>query len=106
MDDISKLKLYLNDKDGSKFSPEELQMLLEEADCIYCAVAEGWSLLATRLDLEGTKRYTIGTETYEKDGIDNQIKAALRNSEYFKEKCTAKTHNGSFILKVSPKVES
>jgi hypothetical protein len=104
MDDIAKLQLYLNDKEGKIFSPEELQMLLDEAGCLYCAVAEGWSLIATRLNLQETKRYTVGTETYEKASVDDQIKAALRNAAYFKSKCTCNKSVGSFILKSSAEV--
>lgn len=103
MDDITKLQLYLNDKEGKIFSPEELQMLLDEADCLYCAVAEGWSLIATRLNLSDTKKYTVGTETYEKAGVNEQIKAALNNAAYFRGKCTY-PGRGSFILRASTEV--
>lgn len=94
--------MYLNDKEGKIFTDEELQLLLDESECLYCAVSEGWSLMATRMDITGTKKYTVGTESYEKSSIDAQIKAALNNAEYFKNKCTC-TSNGSFILKVGPK---
>lgn len=107
MDDIAKLQLYLNDKEGKIFSPEELQMLLDDTGCLYCAVSEGWSLMATRANMSDTKKYSVGTETYEKTGIDEQIKAALRNAEYFKAKCTCSNKSvGSFILKTSTEVKS
>ncbi|ABR48725.1 hypothetical protein Amet_2573 [Alkaliphilus metalliredigens QYMF] len=106
MNDITKLQLYLNDKEGKIFSPEELQMLLDEAGCLYCAVSEGWSLIATRLNLTDTKKYTVGIESYEKAGINDQIKAALSNAEYFKDKCTCRTNAGSFILRTNAEVRS
>lgn len=104
MDDIAKLRLYLNDKEGKTFTDEELQMLLDEAGCIYCAVAEGWSLMATRLDITGTKKYTVGIETYEKSSIDAQIKATLNNAAYFKSKCTCNNADTGFILRADTKV--
>lgn len=103
MNDLEKLRLYLNDKEGKKFTDPELQMLLEEEDCIYCAAAEGWTLMATRLDIGGTKKYTVGIETYEKTSINEQITAALNNAKYFKGKCTSNL-NGSFILRATTKV--
>lgn len=103
MTDLEKLRLYLNDKDGSIFSDEELELLLEDEGCVYCAASEGWTLMATRLDISGTKKYTVGVETYEKSSINDQIKAALNNAEYFKGKCTCRI-NGSFILRVGTRV--
>ncbi len=104
MNDLEKLRLYLNDKEGKKFTDPELQMLLEEEDCIYCAAAEGWSLMATRLDITGTKKYTVGIESYEKSSIDAQIKAALNNAAYFKSKCTCNNADTGFILRADTKV--
>jgi len=104
MEDITKLQLYLNDKEGKIFSPEELQMLLDEADCLYCAAAEGWSLIATKLNPSDTKKYTVGIETYEKAGVNEQTKFALNNAAYFKSKCTY-PGKGSFILRASTEVE-
>lgn len=103
MDNIAKLRLYLNDKEGKVFTDPELEMLLAEEDCIYCAAAEGWTLMATRLDITGTKKYTVGIETYEKSSISEQVKAALNNAAYFKEKCTSRL-SGSFILRATTEV--
>lgn len=100
---MAKLRLYLNDKEGKVFTDPELEMLLEEEDCVYCAAAEGWTLLATRLDIAGTKKYTIGIETYEKSSITDQVKAALNNAAHFKGKCTSQL-NGSFILRATTEV--
>lgn len=104
---LVKLRLYLNDKEGSKFSDDELKMLLEEAGCLYCAVSEGWSLIATQIDVGGTKKYSIGMETYEKSGLNDQIKAALNNAEYFKGKCACESsinQGGSFILRADTRL--
>lgn len=104
MDNIAKLRLYLNDKEGKVFTDEELEQLLSETGCVYCAAAEGWTLFATRIDITGTKKYTVGIETYEKANLNDQIKAALNNAQYFKEKCTCKGKNASFILRTTTKV--
>lgn len=104
MNDLEKLRVYLNDKEGKLFTDTELETLLAEEGCLYCAVSEGWTLMATRLDITGTKKYTVGIETYEKAAINDQIKAALNNAAYFKEKCTCRGSNGSFILRASTKV--
>ena len=103
MDDITKLRLYLNDKEGKIFSDDELELLLADEGCVYCAASEGWTLMATKLDIGGTKKYTVGVETYEKSSINDQLKAALNNAEYFKGKCTCNI-NGSFILKASTRM--
>lgn len=103
LDDIAKLRLYLNDKEGKKFTDPELQMLLEESDCVYCAAAEGWTLIATGIGIAGTKKYTVGIETYEKSSVNEQINAALNNAAYFKGKCTSELR-GSFILRVNTEV--
>ena len=50
------------------------------------------------------KKYTVGIETYEKANLNDQIKAALNNAQYFKEKCTCKGKNASFILRTTTKV--
>lgn len=103
MNDIIKLRLYLNDKDGKIFSDGELELLLVEEGCVYCAASEGWTLMATKLDISGTKKYTVGVETYEKSSISDQLKAALNNAEYFKGKCTCRV-NGSFILRATTRM--
>lgn len=103
MDDLTRLRIYLNDREGKIFSDEELELLLEEEGCLYCAASEGWTMLATRLDIQGTKKYTVGVESYEKSSISDQIKAALNNAEYFKGKCTCRA-SGSFILKANTRM--
>ena len=105
---LRKLRLYLNDKEGTKFSDEELTMLLEEAGCLFCAVSEGWSLLSTQVDVGGTNKYSIGMETYEKSNLNDQIKASLNNAEYFKGKCTCHGQDNlkgiGFILRTDTKL--
>lgn len=103
MDNITKLRIYLNDKEGKVFSDEELELLLADEGCVYCAAAEGWTMMATRLDIGGTKKYTVGMESYEKSSIGEQIKAALNNADYFKGKCTCRTQ-GSFIFRARPRM--
>lgn len=103
MTDIEKIRLYINDKAGTKFTDAELQMFLDETGCVFCAVAEAWSIIATQSNISGTKKYSVGTETYEKAGADDQVKAALRNADYFKGKCTCSdtsfNSSSSFMLK-------
>lgn len=101
MSDIDKLRIYLNDKEGKLFTDEELALLIAEEGCIYCAAAEGWTLITMKLDISGTSKYTVGVETYEKSSIGDQIKAALNNAAHFKSKCTCKTLDGSFILRTN-----
>lgn len=99
MTEIRKMRMYLNDKDGSKFTDGELLDLLSESGCLYCAVAEGWGLLATRVEVGGTKKYSTGAETYEKTGAGEQMKAYSLNAEHFKRKCTClDSSRGSSIL--------
>ena len=45
---IEKLRLLLNDKDKKSFTDEELNLFLEEADCIYCAASQGWICVLTK----------------------------------------------------------
>lgn len=99
MSDLEKLRAYLNDKEGKLFTDPELALLLAEEGCIYCAAAEGWTLIATRTDISGTNKYSVGTETYEKASVNDRIKAALNNAAHFKGKCICKTLDGSFILR-------
>lgn len=93
--------MYLNDKEEKLFTDSELALLLAEEGCIYCAAAEGWTLISMKLDISGTQKYTTGVESYEKSSISDQIKAALNNAAHFKGKCTCKTLDGSFILRSS-----
>lgn len=102
MTDIEKIRFYINDKEATKFTDEEIQMFINENDCIYCAISEIWSIVSTQSDISGTKKYTVGTETYERSTADDQVKAALRNADYFKGKCVCSkgtSLGGSFMLK-------
>ena len=102
MTDIEKIRLYINDKSGVRFTDIELQMFLDETGCVFCAIAEAWSIISTQSDLSGTRKYSVGTETYEKSTADDQVKAALRNADYFKAKCICKVSSattGSFMLR-------
>lgn len=101
MSDLEKLRIYLNDKEEKMFTDQELALLLSEEGCLYCAAAEGWTLMTMKLDISGTSKYTVGIETYEKSSLNDQIRAALNNSAHFKSKCTCKTLDGSFILRTS-----
>lgn len=99
LSDLDKLRIYLNDREGKVFTDQELALLLAEEGCIYCAAAEGWTLMAMKTDISGTNKYSVGTETYEKSSINDQIKASLNNAAHFKAKCTCKSLDGSFMLR-------
>lgn len=49
---IEKLRLLLNDKDKKSFTDEELNLFLEEADCIYCAASQGWVLKSLQYEIQ------------------------------------------------------
>lgn len=103
MTDIEKVRFYINDKDAIRFTDEEIQMFLDDNECIYCAISDIWTIISTQSDISGTRKYTVGTESYEKSSSDDQVKAALRNADYFRGKCVCDNDSsigGSFMLRV------
>lgn len=104
---IEKLRLLLNDKDKKSFTDEELNLFLEEADCIYCAASQGWVLKS--LQYENTVgemyEYKVGQETYKSSSIKDLVSVAYQNADKFKDMCTNKKEKGSFMLGISTEFE-
>lgn len=103
----TKLRLLLNDKDSNSFSNDEIDMLLEEADCIYCAAAQGWLLKATMYEttVGEITEYKTGDEDYKSANIKDLVSVAYRNSDKFKAMCEKLQGNGSIILGLNTEVD-
>lgn len=96
----TKLRLLLNDKDSKSFSDDEINMLLDESDCIYCAASQGWLLKATQYEttVGEITEYKTGDEDYKSANIKDLVSVAYRNSDNFKAMCDVKKDIGSIIL--------
>ena len=47
---ILKLRFLVNDKNQNTFTDEELNMILQEADCINCAASNAWMIKAMQYE--------------------------------------------------------
>ena len=102
----TKLRLLLNDKDSKSFSNDEINMLLEEADCIYCAASQGWLLKATMYEttVGEITEYKVGDENYKSANIKDLVLVAYQNVDRYKAMCEAKKDIGSIILGLDTEV--
>ncbi|BDR81026.1 hypothetical protein K234311028_12720 [Clostridium tetani] len=102
----TKLRLLLNDKDSKSFSDDEINMLIDEADCIYCAAAQGWLLKATMYETTAGEitEYKTGEESYKSANIKDLVSVAYSNSNNFKAMCDAKKDIGSIILGLNTEI--
>lgn len=104
---ITRLRKMVNDMvlgaEGAAeplFSDAELTMMLEDAESIYQAAAEAWTIKAALLqgDIES---YSVGDEKYEltslKDRLDNALKMATKYEQ--KALAAADVPQGSVMLK-------
>lgn len=101
-----KLRLLLNDKDKKSFTDEEIDMLLSEADCIYCAASQGWLLKATMYEnsVGEVTEYKTGDESYKSANIKDLVSVAYQNVDRYKAMCENKKDVGSIILGLSTEI--
>ena len=88
------LRKYLHEKippDGSEldtnFTDTDIEELLQDADNIYSAAAQGWRIKATLLPVEAgqIKKYSIGQETYEKTTASDYLDYCLQMAKMYDE---------------------
>jgi len=103
----TKLRLLINDKDKQSFTDAEVDMLINEADCIYCAASQGWLLKATMYEssVGEVTEYKTGEESYKSANIKDLVSVAYQNADRFKSKCEKILGNGSIILGLSAEVD-
>lgn len=79
----------------TRFSDEDIDDLLNDADSIYASAAEGWRLKATLTDGPGeTKEYSIGQETY-KNTTSTEFASYCLQMAVMYDEMAAKTDNMS-----------
>lgn len=102
---ILKLRFLVNDKDKKTFTDEELEMILNEADCINCAASTAWSIKSIRYEdtIGENAEYKTGDETYKRSNIKDLVSVAYNNSERFKAMCNKKS-NVSIMLGMSTNI--
>lgn len=93
----TKLRMLLNDKDNKTFTDDELDSLISDADCIYCAASEGWMMKATMQEsnVDNPNVYQVGQERYQYSTLTDISNLCYKNAEKYKAKCTEKS---SFII--------
>lgn len=103
----TKLRLLLNDKDSKSFSNDEIEMFIEESDCIYCAAYQGWILKATQYEntVGEITEYKTGDENYKSANIKDLVLVAYQNADRYKAMCENKKDIGSIILGLNTEVK-
>lgn len=93
----TKLRMLLNDRESKTFTDDELDALLNDADCIYCAASEGWMMKATMQEnnIDTPNIYQVGQERYQYSTATDVANLAYKNAEKYKAKCTGRS---SFML--------
>lgn len=87
----TKLRMLLNDRDSKTFDNAELDSLISDADCIYCAASEGWMLKATMQENNDTpNQYQVGQERYQYSTAADIANLAYKNAEKYKGMCTGR----------------
>lgn len=101
-----KLRLLLNDKDKKMFTNDEIEMLLDEVDCIYCAASQGWILKATQYEnsVGEVTEYKTGEESYKSANIKDLVAVAYQNADRYKAMCVNKKGIGSIILGLNTEI--
>lgn len=102
----TKLRLLINDKDKKSFTDEEIDMLLNEADCINCAASQGWLLKATQYEnsVGEVTEYKTGEESYKSANIKDLVAVAYQNVDRYKAMCQNKKDIGSIILGLNTEI--
>ncbi|EDK33903.1 hypothetical protein [Clostridium kluyveri] len=93
----TKLRMLLNDRDSKTFTDDELDSLISDADCIYCAASEGWMMKATMQEsnIDTPNQYQVGQERYQYSTITDVANLCYKNAEKYKSMCTGRS---SFII--------
>lgn len=101
-----KLRLLLNDKDKKSFTDDEIEMLITEADCVYCAASQGWILKATMYEnsVGEVTEYKTGEESYKSANIKDLVSVAYQNADRYKAMCESKKDIGSIMLKLDTEI--
>ena len=104
------LRKYLHEKippDGTEldtnFTDTELNELLQNADNVYAAAAQGWRFKATLSPVEvgQIQKYSIGQETYEKTSASDYVDYCLQMAKMYDEMADkANNMNSSRILNI------
>lgn len=99
-----KLRLLLNDRDKKSFTDDEIDMLLNEEDCVYCAASQGWILKATMYEnsVGEITEYKTGEESYTSANIKDLVTVAYKNADRYKSMCVNQC--GSIILGLDTEV--
>lgn len=96
---IKKVRIYINDTGKEEFKDEEIKIIVDEACCIWTAVADLWELKSIKLDfVNGNKKYTVGKESYENNSPSEILGVFAINSEKFRNKCTCGNNLTSGIV--------
>ena len=86
-----KLRMLLNDRESKTFTDDELDSLLNDADCIYCAASEGWTIKASMQENNDTpNQYQVGQERYQYSTAADIANLAYKNAEKYKGMCTGR----------------
>lgn len=88
----TKLRMLLNDRDSQTFTDAELDSLIADADCIYCAASEGWMMKATMQEnnIDTPNQYQVGQERYQYSTINDVASLCYQNAEKYKNMCTGR----------------
>lgn len=93
----TKLRMLLNDRDSKIFTDTDIDSLLTDADCIYCAASVGWMMKATMQEsnVDNPNVYQVGQERYQYSTITDMSNLCYKNAEKYKAKCTGRS---SFMI--------
>lgn len=93
----TKLRMLLNDRDSKTFDDAELDSLMSDADCIYCAASEGWMMKAAMQEdhTDDPNIYQIGQERYQYSTLTDIANLCYKNAQKYKNMCTGRA---SFML--------
>lgn len=101
LSDRGRLRLYLRDKDGTFFSDDEIQQLLDEESSVEAAAALGWLLKgATAADTPTT--ITIGQMSETKGQATESWKVAMAMHHYWSRKAGEPVVGTGRWLEVQP----
>lgn len=100
----TKLRMLLNDRDSKVFTDDELDSLISDADCIYCAASVGWMMKATMQEsnVDTPNQYQDGQERYQFSTLTDIANLCYKNAEKYKAKCTGRS---SFMIGTDVEVD-
>jgi len=97
---IKQLRLLIDEKDETKFTDDELEIILQSSDNIYAAASFAWTLKAAKVqeELGNIESYSIGAESYTYRSLTDMVDYCLRMAEVYGRMSNA----GARILQVKP----